>query len=364
MKGRLEVYAPKYFQEKGILPRTWWDKPEYSARDNGTRALVGLFGADKYFDFPKAPEAVKDCLRISALGLDGIVLDPFAGSGTTGQATVDLNRDDDGNRRYVLVEMGEHFDTVLKPRIQKVVYSKDWKDGKPVSRDSGVSHMFKYIRLESYEDALANLRLERNQQQELALEKSDSFRESYMLNYMLDVETRDSPSLLAIDRFENPFAYQLKVGTGSVGETKPVNVDLVETFNWLLGLKVRNIDTFYERAAAGEGENETPHFKTVTGTNRKGERVLVIWRRMLGSGASSEEERVKALAENNRMLDEFFAKQRYNTLDMEFDAIYVNGDNNLMNLPMLPEGEGREPRYKVRLIEEEFKRLMFDVKDV
>ena len=51
-------------------------------------------------------------------------------------------------------------------------------------------------------------------------------------------------------------------------------------------------------------------------------------------------------------------------MDMEFDVIYVNGDNNLMNLPIAPEGEGLEPRYKVRLIEEEFKRLMFDVKDV
>jgi len=49
---------------------------------------------------------------------------------------------------------------------------------------------------------------------------------------------------------------------------------------------------------------------------------------------------------------------------MEFDVVYVNGDNNLMNIPIAPEGEGREPRYKVRLIEEEFKRLMFDVKDV
>jgi adenine-specific DNA-methyltransferase len=47
---------------------------------------------------------------------------------------------------------------------------------------------------------------------------------------------------------------------------------------------------------------------------------------------------------------------------MEFDLVYVNGDNNLMNLPMAP--EGGEPPYKVRLIEEEFQRLMFDVKDV
>jgi hypothetical protein len=55
-------------------------------------------------------------------------------------------------RSYVLVEMGKHFDAVLKPRIQKVIYSKDWKDGKPVSRE-GSSHLFKYVRLESYEDS-------------------------------------------------------------------------------------------------------------------------------------------------------------------------------------------------------------------
>ena len=44
--------------------------------------------------------------------------------------------------------------------------------------------------------------------------------------------------------------------------------------------------------------------------------------------------------------------------------IYVNGDNNLMNVPLEPDKEGVEPRYKVRLIEKEFKGLMFDVKDV
>ncbi len=66
----------------------------------------------------------------------------------------------------------------------------------------------------------------------------------------------------------------------------------------------------------------------------------------------------------NEDLEEFFQKQQYNTLDMEFDLVYVNGDNNLMNIPVVPEEEGAEPRYKVRLIEEEFKRLMFDVKDV
>jgi hypothetical protein len=51
-------------------------------------------------------------------------------------------------------------------------------------------------------------------------------------------------------------------------------------------------------------------------------------------------------------------------MDMEFDTIYLNGDNNLMNFPIATEGESLEPRFKVRLIEKEFKHLMFDVKDV
>ena len=58
------------------------------------------------------------------------VLDFFAGSGTTGHAVINLNREDDGQRKYVLVEIGDHFDTVLLPRMKKVVYSPDWKDGK------------------------------------------------------------------------------------------------------------------------------------------------------------------------------------------------------------------------------------------
>ena len=65
----------------------------------------------------------------------------------------------------------------------------------------------------------------------------------------------------------------------------------------------------------------------------------------------------------NDDLEAFFKKQQYNTLDMEFDIIYVNGDNNLMNIPVIPEEDGIEPGYKVRLIEEEFKRLMCDVKE-
>lgn len=260
-----------------------------------------------------------------------LVLDYFAGSGTTAHAVINLNREDGGSRKYILVEVGEYFDTVLKPRIQKVIYSDSWKDGTPVSR-KGSSHMFKYMRLESYEDALNNLRLARSQKQQDLLDLArPQFREDYMLGYMLDVESEGSASLLNIDAFQDPFGYRMRISSGSAGETRDVRVDLVETFNYLIGLTVRTMD--FIRG-----------FQVVTGLSPRGERVLIIWR--------------NTFDKSNADLDEFFRRQDYRPRDAEFDIIYVNGDNNLENLRRPDE------TWKVRLIEEDFKRLMFDVEDV
>lgn len=316
------------------------------------KADVSPLGLD--FPYCHPVSLYEELLGAAAQAPGDIILDSFAGSGTTAHAVINLNREDGGNRRYILMEMGDYFDTVLVPRIQKVIYSKDWRNGKPVSRE-GISHMFKYIRLESYEDALANIQLRRTPQQQMVLDQAEGFRESYMLKYMLDTETKGSPTLLNIDHFDDPFSYKLLVGTGSVGETKPVNVDLVETFNWLLGIEVRYMDSI-------QG------FRVVTGTRRQGDRemggeenVLIIWRKIRDLCETDPKNIAAAREKANRDLEEFFRKQQYNTLDSEFDVIYVNGDNYLMNIPVAPEAE---PRYKVRLIEEELRRLMFDMKDV
>lgn len=87
---------------------------------------------------------------------DDIVLDFFAGSGTTAHAVMNLNRADGGSRKYILVEMGEHFDTVILPRVKKVTFSDKWKDGKAgLGKESqGMSHFVKYFDLEQYEDTL------------------------------------------------------------------------------------------------------------------------------------------------------------------------------------------------------------------
>ncbi|MCL5962570.1 MAG: site-specific DNA-methyltransferase [Chloroflexi bacterium] len=349
--GGIQVFR-RHRPTEGVLPRSWWDKSTYAAREHGSAMLTNLFGGPSVFPFAKSPFAVQDCLWVSGLDskAESYVLDFFAGSGTTGQAVIELNRQDEGERKYILVEMGDYFDSTLKPRVQKVVYSKDWKDGKPVSRE-GSSHMFKYIRLESYEDALANIDLRRTPVQQSLLDRAEDFRESYLLKYALDAEAKGSQAMLNVENFDDPFNYKLLVGTGSVGETRAVNVDLVETFNWLLGLKVRHIDLI-------QG------FRVVEGENPEDQKVLVIWRKIRDLAETDPGVIATARERSNRELGEFFRKQQYNALDSEFDLIYVNGDNNLMNVPLAPAGEGQEPRYKVRLIEEEFQRLMFDVEGV
>lgn len=321
--GELGVYVKTRVKNDGILPLTWWDKKEYSATAYGTNILKDIFGNLQVFSYPKSIHAVADCLKVLDITDNNIVLDFFAGSGTTGHAVINLNREDEGQRKYILVEMGTYFDTVTKPRIQKVIYSRDWKDGKPVSR-TGSSHCFKYLRLEQYEDTLNNLVVKQTHEQKSAFDTSDTFRESFLLGYMLDTQTQDS--LLSADWFINPFDVSLNITRQN--EMQQRNIDIIETFNYLIGL---NIDSI---AYPKEG------ICTVTGTTRRGEHSLIIWR--------------DCNKIDNEALNKFFTKSAYSTRDNEFDRIYINGDNNLENL------RTDEDHWKVVLTEEEFAKRMFE----
>lgn len=294
----------------------------YSYAQTAAQEFNHLFEEERVFDNPKNWRDISRLVAYLTQDTD-TTLDFFAGSGTTGHAVINLNREDGGSRKYVLVEMGEYFDSVLKPRIQKVVYSKDWKDGKPVSRES-VSHIFKYLRLESYEDTLNNLSLRRTEAQDGALydDGSEAFREAYTISYMMDFETRGSRSLLDLDAFEDPFSYTLEVARGD--ETRRETVDLVETFGYLLGLTVR-------RRYTADG------FRVVEGTNPAGEAVLAIWR---NTKLKSDDD-----------LGAFFDAGGF--AERSFDRVYANGDNTLA----LKTGDGGP---KAHLIEDEFRRLMFE----
>ena len=229
-----------------------------------------------------------------------------------------------GNRKYILVEVNDYFNSVTKPRIEKVIYSEDWKDGKPVSRN-GISQCFKYIRLEQYEDTLNNLQ-PKNQHLDFKDESGrGDFEETYLLRYMLDTETKGD--LFNLDWFVHPFSMTLK--TTKDNELVETPVDMVETFNYLIGLNVETLRYPKDGYCVVEGV-----------THAEGERTLVIWR---------DCEKV-----DNNALNEFFRKQAYSTTDSEFDKIYVNGDNTLPNI------KTDEEHWKVGLIEEEFKKRMFE----
>ena len=190
--GQMNIYVKSRMNKEGTLPTTWWDNRKYSAAEHGTRALANLFGDARCFSFPKSPHLVEDCLRASLCESRSVVLDYFAGSGTTGHAIVNLNREDGGRRKYILVEVGHHFDTVMLPRIKKVVYSADWKDGQPVSRN-GFTQCFKYIHLESYEDTLDGLELTPpSDKQRSLLAGNSALAEDYRLRYSLGEETSES----------------------------------------------------------------------------------------------------------------------------------------------------------------------------
>ena len=357
-------------------PTTWWDKNEYASANYGAAELKDLFGI-KPFDFPKAVTLVEDCLRASSAKSDALVFDYFAGSGTTAHAVMNLNREDGGKRKFVLAEMGAHFEEVIIPRIKKVAYSPKWEVGRPqvdmVTTSEKAPRIFKLLNLESYEDSVFNLEYS----EPLDISYSDrSFQRDFMLRYWLHVSSKGSPSLLNIEKFSDPIAYTLKVKEPGSDEYVEKSIDLVETFNWLIGLHVEHLDRWrgYEATFKREEDPELPEDsntrliiennlkETEEGTWRlrkiegytlrtpgdksDRERVLIIWRKLTGD-----------LEQDNLILDEWFKKYRLSTQDSEFDVIYVNGSNNLPNLRQAEES------WKVRLIEEAFHQAMWDVED-
>ena len=101
-KGEIQVYE-KYREDKGQLIKTHWIDKKYNFIVNGTNILEELMGG-KTFDFPKSLYYVKDILSIIAKK-DGYILDFFSGSATTAQAVMQLNGEDGGKRKYIMVQL-------------------------------------------------------------------------------------------------------------------------------------------------------------------------------------------------------------------------------------------------------------------
>ena len=283
---------------------------QVGTNEEANTELEEILGPDK-FDYPKPTSLLKYLINMNCTDSD-IVFDYFGGSGTTAHATINLNRQDGGKRKYILIEMGHHFDTVLKPRIKKAVYAEKWKDAKPISRDSRLSHIIKYQRIESYEDALNNIEFNETEHEGTLL------ADEHQLSYLFGSEARESQTFLNISKLQNPFDYQLNIIKDM--QTQTQTVDLPETFNYLLGLSVQTRRCFYD-----DDRRYLVYRGTVEHTN-----VVVIWRETEG-WEQLDWERDYDFIQEQELIE-------------GADKIYVNTDS------IIPETESLDPL---------FKRLMF-----
>jgi adenine-specific DNA-methyltransferase len=255
-----------------------------------------------------------------------LVMDFFLGSGTTTAVAHKLKR------KWIGVEMGEHFNRFETDKGPSgiLVRMKEILAGKGNHEPYGISKeidwkgggFFKYQYLEQYEDTLDNIELKEDKKaQEL-------FKDEYLIKYFLDFETKDSPYLLNIENLKNPFVYKLKVNLSEVGEPQEVVVDIPETFNYLLGIKLKKIK---------KRKNNGKDYLFILG-EKDGQTYAIVWREL-----SNNEEDVKK--------DKEFIKKELK--DWKSQIVYVNCPENTVLTP-----DFGDFQVELRYIEPDFKKLM------
>ena len=142
-KGKGGMRAKKYLQESaGRVATNHWSADEVGTTDGAKRLIAKVFEGPAPFDTPKPLELIERCVALSCNN-DALILDSFAGSGTTAHAAMRLNQGDGGNRRYILVEMMDYADTVTAERVRRVI--SGYGEGR--SAVAGVDSGFSYYEL-------------------------------------------------------------------------------------------------------------------------------------------------------------------------------------------------------------------------
>ena len=312
----------------GITYTTLWDFVPLNTQ--GSKEMSEMLGIMTAFENPKPTGLIKE---INKLGTkpDSLILDYFAGSGTTAHAVINLNREDGGRRKFILVEMADYFDTVLLPRIRKVMYAPEWKDGQPkrlptAEEADRTPHIIKVLRLESYEDALHNLVTEDTQNRETP--RADAIRnmvggDAYQLSYLVRLPLDANASMLHLDALDHPFNYQIEVLTNSGPSSQ--TVDLVETFNFLYGLYVERLETWVNPV-------DNRHYRAVLAKDKKRQKVLVLWRDMEGYDPVIERKFLEAklqelaISFNECLINSDTATPGFRSLDGIFKQLVMEGE--------------------------------------
>jgi adenine-specific DNA-methyltransferase len=112
----------------GMVPVDIWKHNESGTTDEASKILEQIFNQKTVFDTPKPPRLIERILQLID-DKNSIILDSFAGSGTTAHAVLNLNKKDGGNRKFILIEMEEYANTITAERVKRVIkgYGEDKK---------------------------------------------------------------------------------------------------------------------------------------------------------------------------------------------------------------------------------------------
>lgn len=151
----------RYLSEvEGVVPWTWWTYEEVGHTDEAKKEIHALFGKTAAFETPKPLRLIERIIRM-ATSKDDVILDSFAGTGTTAHAILKLNNEDNGNRKFILVEMSDYANTTTAERVKKVIegYGKTegivgsfdyFELGQPMFIDSALNELVGIERIRQY----------------------------------------------------------------------------------------------------------------------------------------------------------------------------------------------------------------------
>ncbi|MXV84778.1 site-specific DNA-methyltransferase, partial [Candidatus Poribacteria bacterium] len=142
--GKWRIYRKDYLKDESLLtlPKSMLTGTEVN-HEVGKEMLTKLFSAAP-FEYPKSTELIASLVRIACKS-DGIILDSFAGSGTTAHAVLALNKEDRGNRKFILVECEEYADTITAERVRRVINGVE--NAKDTTLKEGLGGSFTYCTL-------------------------------------------------------------------------------------------------------------------------------------------------------------------------------------------------------------------------
>ncbi len=276
------------------IPKYWVNGKDDQVLDSD---WSDIYGYSTKWKFPT--ENSESLLRrvIKSTSSEGdIIADFFLGSGTTTAVAHKLKR------KWIGIEMGEHFHTLILPRMKKVLFydksaiSKE-EDVRKNYNENNAGGFFKYLDLEQYEDSLNNIKISDG--------TLDNNAKSHLLKYILRYGTSSSQIFINKEMLADPFNFRMQIVESGV--EKEIKIDLLETFSLWYGISVEKILSFKA--------DDRKYIFEKGRKNRQG--LLVIWRDT--TNLDYEKDR-------NFILN--VLKEKFNIEDSkpEFDQVLVNSD--------------------------------------